>query len=376
MGKGEKHVPPVIEAFREPVTNDGNVRIHPVDSFLVPYMTEESYSKTLRGLREKSPMRDAWVHYGPDLYEEVLRYAATVGNIARREDADIIHVHDWMTIPAGIAAREVTGTPLVVHIHALESDRSALRLNERIYGIERLGMMEADGVITVSSYTKGKIVSQYGVPEEKITVVHNALSREEKGRRFPLKKGNKRGRILFLGRLTSQKGPQYFLQAAEIVHRRKPDIDFVVAGKGDMIEYMKAESLRRGLADNTYFTGFLNEREVEQAYASSDIYVMPSVSEPFGITALEALAYDVPVIISKKSGIREVVTKCPCVDYWNVEALAETMIRLMENASERERIVSECKEEIKSLTWTVAADKIIRVYETLLRERKRSNHEA
>jgi glycosyltransferase involved in cell wall biosynthesis len=191
-----------------------------------------------------------------------------------------------------------------------------------------------------------------------------------------LKKGNKRGRILFLGRLTSQKGPQYFLQAAEIVHRRKPDIDFVVAGKGDMIEYMKAESLRRGLADNTYFTGFLNEREVEQAYASSDIYVMPSVSEPFGITALEALAYDVPVIISKKSGIREVVTKCPCVDYWNVEALAETMIRLMENASERERIVSECKEEIKSLTWTVAADKIIRVYETLLRERKRSNHEA
>lgn len=373
-GKAEKGALRLIEAFLEPITDDGGIRIHPVDSFLIPYMTEESYGETLKELHESSTKGNTWVHYGPDLYQEVFRYAVMARTIARREDADIIHVHDWMAIPAGVAAREVTGSPLVVHIHALESDRSVLRLNERIYGIERLGMMEADSVIAVSHYTKGKIVSQYGIPEKKITVVHNALSKEEKKGRFPSKKKSKRGQILFLGRVTSQKGPQYFLEAAELVHQVKPDIDFVVAGTGDMIKYMKEESLRRGLSDNIHFTGFLNDRGVEQAYASSDIYVMPSVSEPFGITALEAIAYDVPVIISNKSGIREVMTKCPCIDCWDVERLADTMIRLLEDESERKRIVSECKEEIKTLTWRIAADKIIRVYETMLQIGKRSNH--
>ncbi|MBN2569578.1 MAG: glycosyltransferase family 4 protein [Deltaproteobacteria bacterium] len=366
VGKTEKNAIRLIEAFDEPTDNDGPIRIHPVDSFLMPYMTEESYGETLREVRESESSKDTWVHYGPDLYEEVFRYAVIARSIAKREDVDIIHVHDWMTVPAGIAAREVSGKPLIIHIHALESDRSVLRLNERIYAIERLGMLEADRIITVSFYTKGKIVTQYGIPEDKIDVVHNALSREESKKRFPLKRKRKRRQVLFLGRITSQKGPQYFLEAAEIVHRVKPDIDFVVAGTGDMVRYMKEESSHKGLSGNIHFTGFLNGGEVEQAYASSEIYVMPSVSEPFGITALDAIMYDVPVILSKKSGICEVMTKCPCIDYWDVEKLAKTIILLLDDENLRWQIVSQCKEEIKALTWKIAADKIIGVYKAVI----------
>lgn len=365
-GRRPEHTPRLIEAFRETIPDSPVIRIHPVDSFLIPYMNETSYAETVRELQKGSPGSDSWIHYGPDLYQEVFRYAAIARSIAQSEDPDIIHVHDWMTIPAGIAAREATGRPLVVHIHALESDRSMVRLNERIYGIERLGMMEADAVIAVSHYTKGKIVSQYGIPENKVSVVHNALSREESRRRFPSRKKVKEGQVLFLGRVTSQKGPHYFLQAAEIVHRVHPQIEFVVAGTGDMVQCMKEEAIRRGLTDRIRFTGFLNDREVEQAYMSSDIYVMPSVSEPFGLTALEAIACDVPVIISKTAGIGEVMTKCPAVDYWDVEGLAEKIITLLKDETLRKRIVSKCREEIKSLTWRIAAEKITGIYRSVL----------
>jgi glycogen(starch) synthase len=348
------------------------LRVKPVDFFLIPYMSEESYKKALEEATEDigknlgNAKSLSWEHYGPDMYSEVFRYEQVARVIARQEDFDIIHVHDWMTIPAGMEVKNVTGRPLIIHIHSLESDRSAMRLNERIFGIERLGMMEADHVIAVSHYTKKKIVDQYGVPHDKISVVHNAVSRSESCQRCQVKKNPSRKYVLFLGRITSQKGPDYFLEAAWKILLKNSDIHFIMAGSGDMMQHVKEMVVQLGIENNVYFTGFLGDIDVEKAYAMSDLYVMPSVSEPFGITALEAIMYDVPVIISKQSGVSEVIRNCPRVDFWNTDELAERVVEILENDTLRDEIVRHCREELKDVNWKIAAEKIINVYQRLM----------
>jgi glycogen(starch) synthase len=348
------------------------LQIRPIDCFLIPYMTEESYRKTLQKTLESlkkdrmSQGEKSWQHYGPDLHEEVFRYARIARIIADEEDFDIIHVHDWMTIPAGIEAKHVTGKPLVAHIHALETDRSTARINERIYGIERFGMIEADHVLAVSHYTKRKIVQQYGISHEKISVIHNAVSHSDVRRRYHIKKDPAKKYVLFLGRITSQKGPDFFLEAARNVLSRNPTIQFIVAGSGDMMQQIKEEAVRMGIDTNVIFTGFLRGADVERAYAMSDLYVMPSVSEPFGITALEAIMYDVPVIISNQSGVSEVIRNCPRVDFWHTDKLADTILNILENDVLREKIIQRCRKELKDVSWKIAAEKVIRVYRELM----------
>ncbi len=346
--------------------------VKPVDFFLIPYMSEESYKKALEeatediGENRETAESASWEHYGPDIYSEVFRYEQVARVIARQEDFDVIHVHDWMTIPAGIEARNVAGKPLIIHIHALESDRSAMRLNERIFGIERLGMMEADHVIAVSHYTKKKIVDQYRIPYDKISVIHNAVSRSESHQRYQVKKDPSRKYVLFLGRITFQKGPDYFLEAARKILSKNSDIHFIMAGSGDMMQRVKEKVIQLKIEDKIYFTGFLRDIDVEKAYVMSDLYVMPSVSEPFGITALEAIMYDVPVIVSKQSGVTEVIRNCPRVDFWNTDELAEKIVEILENDTLRDEIVRHCREELKDVNWKIAAEKIINVYQQLM----------
>jgi len=347
-------------------------RMTPIDAFLLPYMTEDSYKSALKKaideINEVRPFEEdvAWEHYGPDMCSEVFRYARVGRIVASREPCDVIHVHDWMTIPAGVEAKDETGKPLVVHIHSLETDRKFMRLNERIYGIERSGMMGADHIITVSHYTKRKIVGEYRIPEEKVSVVHNAVTRSEWREKLYVNKDDSRKYVLFLGRITSQKGPDYFVEAARKIVLTNPDIHFIMAGAGDMLDAVKRAVIYCGLEEHVHFTGFLRGSDVERAYAISDLYVMPSVSEPFGITALEAVSCDVPVIISKQSGVSEVLKKCPRVDFWNTDVLADTVIEILSDDTRRDEIVRACKKELKQLSWQIAAEKIINVYRRLI----------
>ena len=344
--------------------------IKPVDAFLVPYMNEESYREALKksvAVRNKGEVKnDAWSHYGPDLYDEVFRYGKIARRIAKQESFDIIHVHDWMTMPAGIEAKAETGKSLVVHIHALESDRSSGRINERIYGIEREGMVNADRIIAVSHYTKRKIVDQYGIQHSKISVVHNAVTHTESRQRYAVVKDPDVPCVLFLGRMTSQKGPDYFLDAARKVLKKNDTVKFIMAGSGDMLDGLKEKTIQMGIQNNVCFTGFLRGADVEKAYAMSDLYVMPSVSEPFGISALEAIMYDVPVILSRRSGVCEIISNCPKVDFWNTDELAEKIISILADNDLRNEIVKMCKDELKDINWKIAGEKIMHVYGELM----------
>lgn len=365
------------EAEDRPLSGTGldGLLERPVGILLSPYMTEASYGQARGGFPkvqngENGPDNDldAEYRYGSNMYEEVSRYAANARTIAGAEQCEIIAAHDWMTIPAGMAARDVRGVPLVIHVHSLEPDRSPLRVNEVIYGIERFGMLEADHVIAVSHYTKQKIVEQYGIPERKISVVHNAalpLVPPGKGQGTaaegdaPPRRGKN---VLFLGRVTRQKGPEYFLDAARKVLAEDPEVRFIVAGSGDMMAMMQQGADERGIAGSVVFTGFLKRRDVARAYAMSDLYVMTSVSEPFGITALEAIEQGVPVILSRQSGVTEVLPRCPAVDAADTDTLARTILDVLRNDHLREEIVRDGREDMKGLTWAGQAELILERY--------------
>ena len=282
----------VRELWRE------KLHIEHVDSLLLPYDTPESYDERRRELeRLQSVKRNADVFsstqetilrlhggYGPDLMSEVYRYACAAVAIARKARFDVIHVHDWMTYPAGILVRKLTGKPLVAHIHALEHDRSGDNMNRDVAGIERAGLEAADRVVAVSHYTKRLVMRQYGIPGDKIKVVHNAVSRSEADRVYAVpERCAHEKRVLFMGRVTFQKGPDYFVEAAKLVLGRIPDVRFVMAGSGDMLPNMVRRVAQLRIGSHFHFTGFLKDEEVDRMYAMSDLYVMPSVSEPFGI---------------------------------------------------------------------------------------------
>jgi len=244
------------------------------------------------------------------MYEEVHRYADVVAELASKENFDVIHAHDWMTYPAGIAVAQLSGRPLIVHVHSTEFDRSGENVNQMIYDIERAGMHAADKVITVSNFTRNIIIDRYGVSPQKIEVVYNGIESNGNGDRQYSEIGIKKGEriVLFLGRITMQKGPEYFLLAAKKVLEAMEDVRFVMAGSGDMMHRAVEMAAGLGIGGKVMFTGFLRGEQVRKIYKMADLFVMPSVSEPFGLVPLEALENDVPVIISKQSGVAEVLT--------------------------------------------------------------------
>lgn len=301
-------------------------------------------------------------HYHGDLFSEVARYTAKVIAIAEHRDFDLIHAHDWMTYPAAIALKEVTGLPMVLHVHSLEFDRSGGGGNYQIEQIERAGLEAADTVIAVSYYTRSLIQSRYGIPFEKISVVHNGVYAKEVVSSYRNEGGWSSKIVLFLGRVTFQKGPDYFVEAAAKVIPHIPDVLFVMAGSGDMLPRMMNRVNELGIGANFLFTGFLKGQDVERMYSMASLYVMPSVSEPFGISPLEAISFNTPVIISKQSGVSEVLTHALKVDFWDVDQMANLIVSVLKYPELSIDIVSLAKEEIRRLRWDAAAAKTVEIY--------------
>ena len=303
--------------------------------------------------------------YSRDLFSEVSRYTAVVADVARREAHDLVHAHDWMTFPAGVAAARASGKPLVVHVHSCEYDRSGDGANRRIVEIEQAGMDAADLVICVSHYTASVVRARYRVDDRKIRVVHNAVTRREQRLAWHQEKAIEDPVVLFLGRVTFQKGPDYFLQAAALVVKEEPAVRFVLGGSGDMLPRMIETAAQLGLARHVFFTGFLAGDDVERMYAMADLYVMPSVSEPFGIAPLEAMALDVPVIVSRQSGVAEILHHALKVDFWDVRDIAEKILSVLRRPALRRTLVESGREEVAQMSWDLRGRLLRDLYQEL-----------
>ena len=307
--------------------------------------------------------------YPDNLLEEINNYSIVAGVIARTVPCDVIHSHDWLTYPAGIHAKQVTGKPLVIHVHATDFDRSRGNVNPTVYGIERDGMNNADHIITVSELTRRTVIEKYGQDPAKVTTVHNAVEPlSEEIRNIKMQHGKDKV-ITFLGRITMQKGPEYFVEAASMVLHKTHNVRFVMAGSGDMMEKMIRLAADRDIADRFHFTGFLRGRQVYEMLAASDVYVMPSVSEPFGISPLEAMRSNVPVIISRQSGVAEVLDYAIKVDYWDVDALSDAIYGLVTYPALAKMFAEKGLHEVTGLKWDNAAAKIRDVYQSAIDEK-------
>ena len=308
-------------------------------------------------------------HYAGDLFSEVQRYAALATEIARGETFDVVHAHDWMTFPAGLAVAAIKGVPLVVHVHSTEFDRSGVHVDTRIYDIERRGMHGAMKIIAVSHLTKNLVTHHYGIDPGKVEVVYNAIEQNGNGAQFDAEKYSihkDEKIVLFLGRITMQKGPEYFLAAAKKVLDVMDNVKFVMAGSGDMIRRTIEMAAAMGIGHKVLFTGFLRGGDVEKVFKMADLYVMPSVSEPFGIAPLEAMSHDVPVIISKQSGVSEVLTHALKVDFWDVNEMANKIVAVLRHPPLASTLRQHGSFEVNRLSWTDAAKSCVSVYQQAL----------
>lgn len=342
------------------------IKIKKVDSLLVSYMTFQSYRKSFLSL-DKNHQDD---FYCKNLIEEVYRYALVAKCIAAEVDHEVIHCHDWMTFPAGIAAKSASKKPMIAHIHSTEYDRSAGHgVNPEVYKIEKEGVEKADKVIAVSRFTKDRIARNYNIDEKKIEVVYNAIDKNEffsdSNRENHLNCFNKKI-VLFLGRLTLHKGPDYFLCAAKKVLEKNSNVIFIISGSGDMEHQIVEQASEMGIADKVLFTGFLRNEELRKIYKMANLYVMPSVSEPFGITPLESIASGTPVIISRQSGVSEVLDHCLKVDFWDTDEMANKILAVLENEELEECLCGNSMKEIDKLRWDISAEKIVNIYNDLL----------
>jgi len=340
-----------------------------VNSPLSPYLDAESYYRQIAKCKEPNLALHPSV-WRRDLMGEVMRYGQIGGAIAAVEDFDVIHCHDWLSLPAGMAAREVSGKPLVFHVHATEYDRAGINgLNREICLVEKQGFEGADAVAAVSGYTKRRIISDYGAPPQKITVVPNAVNHDEYGgtadRMLALKKSGKTI-VLFVGRLTFQKGPDYFLRAARAVAAADKDAMFVFSGSGDMERWLIEEAARLELADRVIFAGFLRGRDLARLYKAADLYVMPSVSEPFGLTSLEALASGTPILISRQSGVGEMVAHCLKCDFWDTGQIAAKILAALRYNELGAELRQNGLAEVKKFNWTDSARKCLNIYQRVI----------
>ncbi|MGE0078618.1 MAG: glycosyltransferase family 4 protein [Bacteroidales bacterium] len=345
-----------------------------ISSNIVPYVDPEEFRRIIESSELESTDISTFSSrkkfkfsgkYGPNLMSEVTRYAIIAATLASENHFDVIHAHDWLTYPAGIAAKMVSGKPLVIHVHATEFDRSGENVNQNVYDIERRGMEVADKIVTVSHYTRNIVINRYGIPEDKVITVHNGVdfsNRED----VDLNRGVSEKVVTFLGRVTFQKGPDYFVEAANKVLKKHPNVRFVMAGSGDMLNRMIRRVAKLGIADRFHFTGFLKGSDVNQMFALSNVYVMPSVSEPFGISPLEAMRSNVPVIISKQSGVSEVLKYAIKVDFWDVDALADSISGLISYDALSNFFIKHGQEEVNNLKWDNAATQVINIYNSVV----------
>ncbi len=349
-----------------------------VDSSIVPYVDPDEYFEAIEKMkRERKRETDIGFgqkfrfsgKYGANLLEEVSRYAQVGGTIAMEHagEFDVIHAHDWLTYLAGIAAKELSGKPLVVHVHATSFDRGTDDMvDSRVYAIEKRGMEAADRVVTVSDLTRNIVINKYGIDPAKVVTVHNAV--DFSGRdSVSVDRGVRDKVVTFLGRITFQKGPEYFIEAAAKVLKRTSNVRFVMAGSGDMMNRAIRQVARLGISDRFHFTGFLRGQEVQKMFALSDVYIMPSVSEPFGISPLEAMRSNVPAVISHQSGAAEVLKYALKVDFWDVDAMADDIYALLQYPALAEFATKRGYDEVNDLKWNGATAKLKKVYESVVK---------
>ena len=346
-----------------------------VDSQLVPYVDPDDYYKLKSlnvgdGFKYFQTDEQGKFHfsggYGSRLLEEIRNYAV-IGNIIAQENTfDVIHAHDWLTYPAGIAAKEASGKPLVIHVHATDFDRSGGSVNPVVYDIEKRGMEASDKIIAVSNLTRNTVIEKYGIPADKVVTVYNAVDpiKSEFNNFSP--KGVDEKIVTFLGRISMQKGPEYFIEAAYKVLQKMDNVRFVMAGSGDMMEKMVRRAASLKIMDKFSFTGFLRGQDVYSMLKMSDLYVMPSVSEPFGISPLEAMQSEVPVLISYQSGVAEILTYAIKTDFWDIDAMADAMYGVLNYPSLGKMFAKYGKEEVDSLKWENSAKQIKKVYDSVL----------
>jgi glycogen synthase len=303
--------------------------------------------------------------YPDNLIEEISNYEAVASVLANQVEFDIIHSHDWLTYPAGVFAKQISGKPLVIHVHATDFDRSRGQVNPTVYGIEKRGMDMADHIMTVSELTRRIVIEKYHQNPAKVTTVHNAVEPLPDADSFT-KTPRKDKVVTFLGRITMQKGPEYFVEAAHLVLQKTKGVRFVMAGSGDMMQAMIDLAARRGIADKFHFTGFLKGRQVHEMLAESDVYIMPSVSEPFGISPLEAMQVGTPSIISKQSGCAEILTHAIKTDYWDIDAMADAIYAIVKNPAMYESLRNLGRDEVNNIKWYDAGLKVRSIYESVM----------
>lgn len=345
-----------------------------VNSLLVPYVDPLAFEYVVEKMQAQEALSENSIFnarysfsgkYGANLLEEVSRYALVGAQIATQSQFDLIHAHDWLTYAAGVAAKKASGKPLVVHMHATEFDRSGENINTQVYEIERSGMEAADRVIAVSNLTRNIVIERYGIDPAKVYTVHNAVEPTDREEFQAYQRNVQEKIVTFLGRVTFQKGPEYFIEAAYKVYQRDKNVRFVMAGTGDLLEKMIRHVARLKMSSRFHFTGFLKGENVDRMFALSDVYVMPSVSEPFGISPLEAMRSNVPVVISKQSGVAEVLKHALKVDFWDVDAMADAIYALLHYKSLSKAFSTHGATEVDNLKWENAARHIKTIYQQI-----------
>jgi len=342
-----------------------------VSSKIVPYTDPEDFWKMTRsevsGYKlyvhtDRMGMVDFSGRYDSNLMDEINKYAIVASVIAEENEFDIIHAHDWLAYPAGIAAMEVSGKPLVIHVHATDFDRSGGSVNPDVYRIEKNGMDAASKIITVSNLTRDIVIQKYFINPDKVETVYNAVEPVNTSERLMIKKGFDEKVVTFLGRITMQKGPEYFIEAAYKVLQVMDNVRFVMAGSGDMMERMMRRAAALKITDRFHFTGFLKGADVFSLLDISDVYIMPSVSEPFGISPLEAMQSNVPVIISKQSGVAEILTHAVKTDFWDIDAMADSIYGILNYPALANMFIKKGKEEVITLKWDNSARHVKEIY--------------
>ena len=347
-----------------------------MNSNIIPYTDPEEYLALVNADKTKtkqfinthfSGKIEFTGGYGHNLFQEIANYALIASLIAGENYFDVIHAHDWLTYPAGIAAKQVSGKPLVVHVHATDFDRSGGNVNPAVYEIEKKGLDAADRVITVSNLTRDTVINNYGIHPDKVFTVYNAVDPVVESQMFHFPRSVKEKIVTFLGRITLQKGPEYFIEVAHKVLQKMDNVRFVMAGSGDMMTRMIQHAAALKIMDKFHFTGFLKGEDVYRMFSMTDVYVMPSVSEPFGISPLEAMQSNVPVIISRQSGVSEILHHAIKVDFWDIHAMADAIYGILNYNGLSNFFKKYGKVEVENLKWENSAYKVKEIYDQIVK---------
>lgn len=364
-----------VEAVESEYSLPPNVTVWSVSSPLMPYLNEKDYTpifERVQHLAQKSGSKQESIitmsgHYANNLFEEVQRFGEVGWRMGARGDFDVIHAHDWMTFPAAIAAKKRSGRPLIAHVHATEYDRTGDHPNPEIVRIEQMGLDAADVVVAVSHRTKSILVQRYQIAEDKIDVIHNAVILDKLVDPDSIERGFREKLVIFVGRITLQKGPEYFLRAAAKVIQSHPNYRFVMCGAGDMLPRMIEEAAALRVNKNFHFTGFLRGEALDRLYSMADLFVMTSVSEPFGLTPFEAMRYSVPVIVSKQTGAAELLPHSVQVDFWDTDTLADMIVDFCENKRLKSEMVMAQESTLLGMSWHRVAEQLKQIYHRVIR---------